>query len=234
MSLTLIRTIALGTAIALSAAACGGDTATDTADARSNAIATLDDGTAPSESSSSDSTTDPSVSDAEAPDDPELAYALWDECMADAGFDISTSFAGGADGLAVEELELDAVDPQTDGFSSPEDFDDSFQEASAECDKHLANVDAGFDLTPEQQAQFEDAQIEWAACMTDAGFEIPEISGEGGAAISIEIGPTDGDPQSEGFGEGDFDFEAFETAAEACSSAFDELDDLLGDEGTEG
>lgn len=235
MSLTLIRTVGLGTAIVLGAAACGGDA--DTTDAASNAVATLDDGTETSETSSSDSAAadDTAVSDAEAPDDPELAFALWDECMADAGFDISSSFAGDGegDGIAVEDVELDATDPQSDGFSSPEDFDDSFQEASAECDKHLANVDAGFDLSPEQQAQFEDAQIEWAACMAEAGFEIPDIEGDG-AALSIQIGPDESDPQSQGFGEGDFDFEAFEEAAESCDSAFDELNDVFGDESSEG
>lgn len=232
MSLTLIRTIGLGTTIVLVAAACGGGT--DTTDAASNAVATLDDGTETSASGST-ATDDTAVSDVEAPDDPELAFALWDECMADAGFDIGTSLAGEGDGegLAVEDIELDASDPQTDGFSSPENFDESFQEASTECDKHLANVDVGFDLSPEQQAQFEDAQIEWAACMGEAGFEIPEIGGDG-VALSIEVGPENGDPQSQGFGEGDFDFEAFEEAAEACDSAFDELKDVFGDENAGG
>lgn len=234
MSLTLIRTIGLGTAIVLGAAACGGDT--DTTDASSNAIATLDDGTETTDSTGDETPTTDAPSDAEAPDDPELAFALWDECMADAGFDIGTSLAGegDGDGIAVEDIELDAGDPQTDGFDSPEDFDESFQAASAECDKHLANVDSGFDLSPEQQAQFDDAQVEWAACMTEAGFDIPDFDSDGGAAISIEVGPEDGDPQSQGFGEGDFDFAAFEEAAEACNSAFDELEDVFGDESTEG
>lgn len=231
MSLTLIRTVALGAALSLGAVACGGGGAGTETTSDTDGIATLTDdanetdtdGTEPSDDSGT-------VDSADAPDDPELAYALYDDCMADFGFDFQTSIAGEGDGLAVEDQTLELDDPQTQGFDSPEDFDESFDEANAACEKHLANVDSGFDLDPEQQALLEDAQLEWAACMREQGIDIPDMDSGAGGAIVIEAGSVEGDPQSGGdLGDGaDFDFEAFDEANKACESAFDALEDVLG------
>ena len=83
-----------------------------------------------------------------------------------------------------------------------DDFDfDAFQEADQKCSPLLANVGIGFDLGPEEQAAFEDAQLVFADCMQELGVEVPEFSG--GAvigAITIEGDSTDfhaPDPQGD-------------------------------------
>ena len=232
MSITLIRTLVAVTALSLGTAACSGDDGATETTGSDTGIATLeDDGP---QSSDDERSSDATGDDAEAPDDPELAYALYDDCMAEQGFDFSTSFGGdGEDGaIDIQESEIELDDPQAQQLDF-EDFDEAFDEANAACEQHLANIDSGFDLDPEQQALFEDAQLEWAACMRDAGFDIPDMDGDGGA-ISIQVGPVDGDPQSGGIDGNDFDFEAFEEAAAGCESAFDALSETLGDESTEG
>lgn len=232
MSTTLIRTLVAVTAFSLGAAACSGDDGATETTGSDTGIATLeDDSPQPSDDERSwEATGD----DTEAPDDPELAYALYDDCMAEQGFDFSTSFGGdGEDGaIDIQESEIELDDPQAQQLDF-EDFNEAFDEANAACEQHLANIDSGFDLDPEQQALFEDAQLEWTACMRDAGFDIPDMDGDGGA-VFIQVGPVDGDPQSGGIDGNDFDFEAFEEAAAGCESAFDALSETLGDESTEG
>lgn len=235
MSTTLIRTLVAVTALSLGTAACSGDDGATETTGSGTGIATLeDDGPQPSDGERSSDSTGADGTDAEAPDDPELAYALYDECMAEYGFDFSTSFGGdGEDGaIDIQESEIELDDPQAQQLDV-EDFDEVFDEANAACEQHLANIDDGFDLDPEQQALLEDAQLEWAACMRDAGFDIPDMDSDG-VGISIQVGPVDGDPQSGGIDGNDFDFEAFEEAAAGCDSAFDALGETLGDESTEG
>ncbi|MEM8705791.1 MAG: hypothetical protein AAGE98_04995 [Actinomycetota bacterium] len=238
MSPNLIRTLAAVAALAVGAAACGSGTDTEASSTDDGAIATLSDETTESSSTDAEGDSGPAsttTDEAEAPDDPELAYALYDDCMAEQGFDFQTSIAGDGDNGAIEiDGDSELGDPQAQSFDDADDFGEAFDTANAECEKHLANVDTGFDLDPEQQALFEDAQLEWAACMRDAGFDIPEMDGDGGA-ISFEIGGDESDPQSGELGGNDFDFEAFEEAAEGCNGAFEELDEILGSsEGTEG
>ncbi|MEM9467499.1 MAG: hypothetical protein AAGA90_19145 [Actinomycetota bacterium] len=231
MSLTLTRTLALPAALCVGAGACGDGASTETG-AQPDGVATLSDGdTETTDEPSGDAETTGSL---DAPDDPELAYGLYDDCMADHGFDFQTSVAGDdGDGLSVEDQTLELDDPQTQAFDDPEEFGAAFDEANATCEQHLANVDAGFDLSPEQQALMEDAQLEWAQCMRDAGIDIPDMDQSGGA-ISIEIGGDESDPQSGGLDGNNADFEAFEAAAEGCEDAFDALEETFEDTEGEG
>jgi hypothetical protein len=239
MSLTMIRTLALGAAASLGAVACSGS-ASSTTETTSDPsrVATLTDADSTSDAEDEGGDGAGTTDSAEAPDDLELALALYDECMAEFGFAFETSVAGegDGDGLAVEEQTLELDDPQAQGFDSPEDFDDSFNEANSTCEKHLVNVDSGFDLDPEQQARFEDAQLEWASCMREQGIDIPEIDAGGGGAITIEDDSLESDPQSGGElgAADDFDFDAFDEANEACESAFDGLEDVFGTSEGEG
>ena len=169
----------------------------------------------------------------EAPENPEDAFALYDECLQDAGF--GGGFVVGADdatsgAISVEEFDLgDAVevDPQNVGI---EDLDfEEFDEAMRACEGHLANVDGGFDLSPEEQAAFDDAQLEWADCMEEQGVELPDIDTNGGFAIQVEvdgdaIDPATGQPDFEA---ADFDFETFEAAASQCDQVFEELNSQI-------
>lgn len=236
MPLTFIRTLALGTILSLGAVACSGDSSTETgSDDTDNGIVTLSEESTDSDADSSESTSDEteSTDSADAPDDPELAFALYGECMAEFGIDFQFSIAGeGGERLDITEETIELDDPQAGGDFGDFDMSD-FDDANRECEKHLANIDSGFDLTPEQQAQMEDAQIEWAACMRELGVDVPDMSGDGSSIIIIEVGGDESDPQSGGeFGGDDFDFEAFEEAANECNSAFGELNEAF--EGAEG
>ncbi len=230
--------VMLGT-LSLFAAACGGasETATDTDQGIASLAADASD-TAPTE--------DPQRGDEpEAPNNPEDAFALFNECMGDLGFDFgSVGIVGGGEGgfgapIEIEEFGggVEDFDPQESGGSF-EDFDaGAFEEANEACEGHLAGIDAGFDLTPEQEVLFEDAQIEFAACMGELGIDVPEIgSVSGGIVVESSSAEVEIDPQSglPSFDDSDFDFEAFEEAAESCQYVFEqyeELDDLFGEAG---
>ncbi|MEM9521782.1 MAG: hypothetical protein AAGA37_20910 [Actinomycetota bacterium] len=237
MSLTLIRTLAFGTALSLGAVACGsGDSDTESSSAdTSNEIATLsDDSTETVDVDATESSASTSSDEREAPEDIELAFALFDECMAEFGIDMQTSMAGeGDEGLSIEEETIELDDPQA-GAGDLGDFNmEDFDAANAECEKHLANTDVGFDMSPEQEALFEDAQIEWSNCMRERGIDIPDMDSSGGGAIIIDAGTEADDPQAgDGFSGDNFDFEAFEKASAECEYAFDALSDVF--EGAEG
>lgn len=235
MSPTFIRTLVLGVGLSLSAAACGGEGSTETT-SDTGGIATLADDSTDDQATGADQTEtsdDGATGSAEAPDDPELAYARYDDCMADLGFDFSTAIVGEDGGLSVDDQALDVDDPQAQSFDSDDDFGAAFDEANAACEKHLANIDDDFDLDPEQQALMNDAQLQWAACMRAQGIDLPDMDASAGGVTVIEINPEDGDPQSGGeLGGDDFDFEAFEKADQECASAFDALNESL--ESTEG
>ena len=233
MSLTLIRTLALGLALSLGAAACGGEDSTETT-GDAGGVVTLadenDDAGATDSTEAGAGADEDAEASADAPNDPELAYALYDDCMADQGFDFQTAIGGeDGDGLSVEDQTLELDDPQAQAFDSAEDFGAAFDEANKACEKHLANIDDGFDLDPEQQALMEDAQLAWTECMREQGIDIPDMDAGGAGGVTvIEVDPEDGDPQSGGaLGSDDFDFEAFEEANKACESAFDALNESL-------
>ncbi len=219
-----------GLALVLVATACG-----SSAEDEAPGIATLSDG-------SDDSTDDDGVaedgsgsggggSEVEAPDDPEEAFALFDVCMTEAGFDMGGGvvIGGGDGGIDVDgEVIVEEVDPQVSGFDV-DDFDFAeFEEANTACEGHLANIGLGFDLTPEQQALFDDAQLAFADCMEEQGIEMPEFGGSGGMVIEIE-GDAEVDPQTGelSFDDASFDFGAFEEAAQECDHVFAELDELI-------
>lgn len=167
----------------------------------------------------------------EAPDNPEDAMALFNECMDEHGFGgtVTAIAAGGAEagGIPIGEADVQEIDPQANGGSF-EDFDkEAFDEANEACGEHLANLDGGFDPTPEQEAAMADAQLAFADCMAEQGIEMPEIaSSDGGFATTAQIDPSEVDPQSGELSPDDldFDFEAFNEAATACNSVFDQLE----------
>lgn len=206
------------TAVLFLAAACGGDDVSTDA-----GIASLNDG-------ADQVDTAPVDTALEAPENPEDAFALFGQCMTDAGFDFGdTAGASGLIQIAPNAAVSgdDDANPQ-DQSGSFEDFDpEAFDEANEACEGHLANVDSGFDMTPEQQAAFEDAQLEMSECMEEQGFAIPELASAGdGGTILIEDAAEVDNPQSgsSSVNDLDFDFEGFEEAAEMCQSVFDGLD----------
>jgi hypothetical protein len=233
------RAAALVGALLLIATACGSSASDGQGDG--DRIASLSEDlteatTAAAETSNDEIAGDVSGDDLEAPDDPEDAFALFNECMEDQGLPgaiaVSVGDSGNSSGINVSEVadSFDEIDPQAGG--SFEDFDaDAFNEANEACEGHLANIDGGFDLTPEQQTAMEDAQLEFSDCMAEQGVEVPEFDGDSGGIVIgavIETDSSGADPQSGDISHDDldFDFEAFNEAAEACQHVFDQFEAL--------
>ena len=213
---------ALAAAVLLLATACGSAGDDDAADDGVASLSDQDDAdsdeSADTEASDGEAAADPEQ--VEAPDNPEDAFALFEECMADAGLDMQP--VDGDDG-SVQVLGDD--DGQAGGIAiggSIDDFDpDQFEEIAGRCEAHLANLDAGFEMSPEQEAAFNDAQLEWTECMREQGVEVPDFDGGSGGMIVIGGPEAEGDPQAGGsIGDADFDFEAFSAADEACNHVF--------------
>ena len=200
--------------IALFASACGGGGVSVDA-----GVASLDD-SAPSATAEAQTTAaDTAV---EAPENPEDAFALFNQCMTDAGFGfgeaISINGSGDALGGAIA-VDIGGtnpgegqLDPQ-EQVQSFEDFDfEEFEEANDSCEGH------------------DDAQLDWTDCMREQGVEVPDFDGAGSGTIVIEQTVEGADPQSgvPSFDDSDFNFENFEAAADICQSVYDEYDELDG------
>jgi hypothetical protein len=229
--------LAVVAALALLAAACGED---NTDVAASDGVASIGDDTNSATSANTAGGNDSSDSsgELEAPENPEDAFELFNQCMEDAGFGgvfLAGAAGGGADAsITISPGNLSSglgeADPQQDGASF-EDFDaEEFTAANESCEGHLASIDQDFHLSPEEQARFEDAQLEFSECMEDQGVEVPEFDGGTsfrGSGGSISIAPGDEvdiDPQTGRLSIDDLDFEAFNEAAEECNHVFEDLD----------
>jgi hypothetical protein len=226
-------------------AACGSDAGGDTA-AAGNGVASLRDGSDDESGSGAEATagTEPEL---EAPEDPEEAFALYDQCLQEHGVDPGEGF------VVVASDEVIAVSPEQGastgslpardqvvvgrgpGGDEPPEITPELIEASEACQPHLANATPDFDLTPEQEAAMEDAQLEFQQCMEEHGIE------GGGFSISLGDGPAIGvDEAPEAMTttpRAEVDPEQFEAAAEECRSVYEdypELDDVFPDGGPAG
>jgi hypothetical protein len=245
--LTRRRAIVALSAVTLLVSACGsaGDD-----DAQADAVASLRD-VSTSDGATTDGT-DGSAEDTEleAPDDLEEAMALYDQCLQDHGVDPGQGFvvsaggdtvavapAGGAttgNELSDDQVFVDAQD--ADGKEIPPPDEDLIEAAEA-CRGHLANATPDFDLSPEQEAAMEDAQLDFQQCMEDHGIEGGGFSisvgggGPGLAVVEHEDAEQAAPPPS------DIDPEQFQAAAEECQSVYDdypELRDVFPDGGPVG
>jgi hypothetical protein len=216
-----VAAVASAVALVVALAACGAGPQED-----ADGVASIGEG----ESASGDGATSPAGDELEAPSDPEEAFALFEECMGEHGIDFETAGPGdaGERGLVIQRAgPNDAADPQADGpdqVTDPEDL----QAADAECRGHLANVEQDLELTPEQEAALEDAQLEFTDCMAEHGIEGLQVAtrvGGGGAALSVESdddgAPPPIDPET-------VDFEAVEQATEECNAVYDDYPELEG------
>ncbi|MEM9039454.1 MAG: hypothetical protein AAGD33_06120 [Actinomycetota bacterium] len=208
--------------LTLTLAACG---ASDASDDGADGIASLgtsviDGDTAETGDDDSDDDID---DDSEAPSDPDEAFDLYERCLQDAGVD--TAVLSGEPGGGGAQVEGDVTENGSVDADSVVEFDDESFAAFEDCEKHLANTDTGFDLSPEQQAELADAELAFARCMREQGIDMPDPSSSDGGAIAIEIDDEDVDP------------DAMDAAAAECNSVFDEVfddvfDDLEGEEGS--
>ncbi|MPZ88133.1 MAG: hypothetical protein GEU81_08670 [Nitriliruptorales bacterium] len=212
--------VTLMLAAALLVAACSAPPADDT-----SGVASIDDATA---------TTDEGT-EATAPEDPEDAWAAYEDCMAEEGIEVSIDSAERAIRVHEDESEAES-DPQRDP-QGPGDFDgEAVVEAEEECGPLLEGVHGDLNLDPEQQARMEDANLAFEACMEEQGIEMgADVPGSPTAAAAaggrIEVLDEEGaetNPQQQKLD--DFDFEAFEEAAKQCDHIWDEVEDLFPDE----
>lgn len=228
------RLAAVAVAAACLVAGCGGDQASgdgqQIATLRTDGAAGVTGGDAASEGTSGG--TDGAL---EAPEDIEEAMALYQACMEEHGVDGGAfRVAGEASGGDVISVERDESDDAGPPPGLPDVDPEEVEAADEACHGHLANAIGGFDLSPEQQAALEDAQLEWSACMRDHGVDVPEgmfvAAGDGDIAISRRVGGSgevgDGDAPEPL----DIDTDAFNAAAAECQSVYEqypELDDVV-------
>ena len=242
--------------VTLSVSACG---SADDDEAQADGVASLRDlttsdtatGDAPTnDAPTNDAASSSESSELEAPDDPEEAFALYDQCLQDHGVDPGEGFivangdavavapAGGIDGAEGEgsddQVFVYAQDANGNEMQAP---DDDLIAASEACRGHLANATPDFDLTPEQEAAMEDAQLAFQQCMEDHGIEGGGFSISVGGGAGLEVDEQQDDDQAAPPPPSDIDPEEFQAAAEACQSVYDdypELDDVFPDGGPMG
>jgi hypothetical protein len=226
--------------LALITSACGG---ADDDDAQNDAVASLRDLSTPADATTDVTAADTSAdgsSEMEAPDDLDEAIALYDQCLQDHGVDPGDGFvvSAGGDAITVTPAEGarpaggDAPDNQVfvfgedaSGNSLPPP-DDKLIEASKACRGHLANATPDFDLTPEQEAAMEDAQLAFQQCMEDHGIEGGGFSISVGGGPGLQVDEQQADDQAAPPPTSDIDPEEFQAAAEQCQSVYDDYPEL--------
>lgn len=143
--------------LALMTAACSGDD-------DDPSVATLGDGEA---SASASSSSEPDLEESL------LAFA---ECMREEGVNVPDPQVDedGRVQLGPGSADIDPNDPDV-------------QAALEACQEELPEFGEGLEIDPDLEAQFQDAQLEFARCMRDEGVDIPDPTGDG-----FVIGPDSG------------------------------------------
>ena len=142
------RMLLLPAVLAIVAAACGGSAGAD------EGVASLDDSVA---LDAAPATTAAAVSQ----EDALLAFTA---CLREQGFDVPDPTMDAAGNLQLERPAGAQQDP---------DFDrDAFRTARQACIEHLEGVALGF--RGEDRTETEDQLLEFAACIRDNGFDMPD------------------------------------------------------------
>ena len=171
--------------MALVGAACG-ETAAGTEEPTVAALP--ESGDAAGEGATEDGAGGSGAGAASTPSDPptdeeaEAAQLRYEQCLADQGVNLDEVFGNfeESDGEAVTfGIE---VDDEADFESMMEDFD----EANQLCEPILEEVFGSFELSPEQEAAFGDANAAFSECMAEAGFEIDAEAGANTFGFEID------------------------------------------------
>lgn len=151
----------------------------------------------------------------DAPTDPEEAILAFSDCMRENGVDLpDPDFQGPGQNQGDDD---DDGGPQFGPGGGIDQNDPDFQKAMEACQPLLANIQGRFD--PDQQEQFQDAALEYAQCMRDEGYDVPDPEfgqgpGPGGGGGVFQQAPDGVDPD-------DPDYQA---AQETCQEqAFGDL-----------
>jgi hypothetical protein len=118
------------------------------------------------------------------------------ECMRERGIDVRDPKPG-AQGLRDMLEDADRDDP-------------AYREAEGECGKHLEKLVSEID--DDQRREFDDARLEFARCMREKGFDVPDPPSGGGAA-----------QQGAALGDLNLDDPRVQEAMDACSKRISSL-----------
>lgn len=186
------------TGLTLVLAACGtGDSAND------GEVATLDTTTTTSAESPTTTTTA----------DPEAAAIALTECLRDEGLDIEDPTVD-ADG----NVQFGGFAGEVDENGQPDIDDETIANALTACEDLIADVQLGFELP--DLTELEDTFLEFATCMRDNGYDMPDPDFSGGF---FGGGGEDGAPPAGPFGNIDPNDPDFQTAFEACQPILSQL-----------
>ncbi|MDH3730708.1 MAG: hypothetical protein OES13_06255 [Acidimicrobiia bacterium] len=191
------RILVTAVALALVAAACGGGS-------RSDGVASLEDNATPALAAGDDGSADGATATTEM--DPELALLEFTQCLRDNGVDVGDPEVDGDGNLGFggrvqgNDLEADR---------------EAFQAAREACADILEGV--SFEFRDRDRTEIEDTLVEFATCMRDNGYDMPDPDFSGFSPGSGGGGPfSEADPEDPAF------IAANETCEEVLSSAFGE------------
>ena len=177
-SMTALLVLALATALMLGACQASDEVSAE--------LPTLAEPSAEASGETEDARSDDTeVSEADA----DLAMAQFESCMSDAGIELGSP---GADGVFVESFESDT--DATREFTGQAEIEAALEQ----CNTILEDTFGSFELSPEEQAEMDDANLELSRCLAEAGYDV-DLSGG-----VFELDQTT-------------KFEEFEAAMTACS-----------------
>lgn len=185
----ILAALTVATVAGLSLVACGGSDSAEVANLGDSATTTSEEG-----------------SEDQASEDPEEAILAYTECMREEGIDLPDPDFSGEPGQG-GFLGGSGIDPN----------DPDFQAAQEKCQSNLEGIQGRFD--PEDQQALQDAALEFAQCMRDHGFDVPDPDfsqggpGPGGGGGGGILGDSGLDPD-------DPDVQA---AIQDCQGAFGDL-----------
>ena len=174
--------------------ACGGSGGAESPD-----VASLDEGTATTDTSNSDGTDNSAVTQ----EDREQALLDYAECMRDHGIDMPDPKISSEEGGGI------LIEQDAGGDMNPES--EEFQQADKACQPILEDAMGDIEVDPEQQAEMREQLLEFAQCMRDHGIDMEDPVFDENGRVQIKTNGPDGsggDPRSD---------EDFQAAQEACN-----------------
>jgi hypothetical protein len=131
----------------------------------------------------------------------EEANVAFEQCLADNGVDNAFGGSGG------ESIDGEEDGPQTMrlDFDSEEEAE-AFNEALDECNEIFEDAFGEFELSPEQEAEFADAEAAFNQCMAEQGFEMSD----GGFEVE--------------------DIDDLDATTDQCDEIFEDLNDSIGED----
>lgn len=145
--------------------------------------------------------------------DPEQAAIALTECLREEGLDIEDPTVD-ADG----NVQFGGFAGEVDENGQPDIDDETIRNALTACEDLIADVQLGFEIP--DLTELEDTFLEFASCMRDNGYDMPDPDFSGGF---FGAAGEDGAPPAGPFGQIDPNDPDFQTAFEACQPILSQL-----------